>query len=84
MYDILLKTPLALVCNYFWWTVTSLVLVWKQEIDLPIYSPYKVNLIPSKLLRVAIKRTCDRLHWSPLSENRLVDLVLKKDYWSDC
>ena len=72
MYDILLKTPLVHVYNYFWWTVTLLELVWKQEINLPIYSPYKVNLIPSKLLWVAIKRTCDRLHWSPLSANRLV------------
>ena len=52
MYDILLKTPLAHVYNYFWWTVTLLELVWKQEINLPIYSPYKVNLFPSKLLWV--------------------------------
>ena len=44
MYDILLKTPLAHVYNYFWWTVKLLELVWKQEINLPICSPYKVDL----------------------------------------
>ena len=49
---IILKTPLAHVYNYFWWTVTLLLLVWKQEINLPIYWPYKVNLFPSKLLSV--------------------------------
>ena len=52
MYDILLKTLLAHAYNYFWWTVRLLELVWKQEIDLPIYPPYKVNLFPSKLLWV--------------------------------
>ena len=52
MYDILLETLLVHVYNYFWWTVTLLVLVCKQEIDLPKYSPYKVNLFPSKLLSV--------------------------------
>ena len=35
MYDILLKTLLAHVYNYFWWTATLLVLVCKQEIKLP-------------------------------------------------